>query len=115
MELVDVLARTHDCATGGVGIGGFWGACGKAAQSGVQRSGMTAAGAVQAPLSLGTRIHVGSQIYNEIAEFLFEEAGHLDRLDLLKWAEMLAEDLVYTVPMRLNRPLADQAASVVRS
>jgi len=76
---------------------------------------MTAAGVVQTPRSLGTRIHVGSQIYNEIAEFLYEEAGHLDRLDLLKWADMLAEDLVYTVPMRLNRPLADQEASVVRS
>ena len=64
---------------------------------------------------LGSRIHVGAPIYNEIVEFLYDEASHLDRLELLKWADMLADDLVYTVPMRLNRALADQAATVVRS
>jgi len=64
---------------------------------------------------MGSRIPVGAPIYNEIVEFLYDEASHLDRLELLKWADMLADDLVYTVPIRLNRALADQAATVVRS
>lgn len=69
-----------------------------------------------APTShLGFRIHVGAPVYNEIVEFLYDEASRLDRLELLGWADMLADDLVYTVPLRLNRALADQAATVVRS
>jgi 3-phenylpropionate/cinnamic acid dioxygenase small subunit len=68
-----------------------------------------------APAHVDSRIRVGAPIYNEAVEFLYDEASHLDRLELPAWADMLADDLVYTVPIRLNRALADQAATVVRS
>lgn len=79
-------------------------------------SGNTAAavaGAVGEPV--GRRVPVGSAPYNGIVEFLYEEAWLLDQIDLTAWAAMLATDLVYTVPLRHTMPLAQQAASVVRS
>lgn len=61
------------------------------------------------------RVPVGSEVYNQICEFLYEEAFLLDEIRLIEWTDRLAEDLVYTCPVRLTRPRDDQAATVVRS
>lgn len=51
----------------------------------------------------GDRTRVGSPIYNEIAQFLYEEALALDHRQFDLWASMLAEDLRYTAPLRITR------------
>ncbi|MDB5425800.1 MAG: aromatic-ring-hydroxylating dioxygenase beta subunit [Phenylobacterium sp.] len=61
------------------------------------------------------RVPVGSEAYNQVAEFLFEEALLLDEIRLIEWTERLAEDLVYTCPMRVTRALSEQQATVVRT
>lgn len=61
------------------------------------------------------RVPVGSEAYNQIAEFLYEEALILDEIRLTDWVKLLAEDLRYTCPLRHTRPLNDQQASIVRS
>lgn len=63
----------------------------------------------------GTRVHLGTAVYNEIAEFLIDEAAVLDNLDFAGWAAMLAEDLSYTAPIRQTRAGADRLNSVVAS
>ncbi len=76
---------------------------------------MSVAAATIQSEALGARVLIGSPVYGEIAEFLYEEALHLDRIELMAWAGMLADDLIYTAPVRVNRPLNDQAATVVRT
>jgi 3-phenylpropionate/cinnamic acid dioxygenase small subunit len=61
------------------------------------------------------RVPVGSAAYNQITEFLYEEALLLDEIRLADWTDRLAEDLRYTCPLRLTRPLSDQQASIVRT
>lgn len=60
-------------------------------------------------------IPVGSDTYNQIVQFLYLEARLLDEIRLKEWGATLAEDLVYAAPLRETRPLAQQAASVIRS
>jgi 3-phenylpropionate/cinnamic acid dioxygenase small subunit len=60
-------------------------------------------------------VMVGSPIYNEITQFLFDEAGYLDDLDFTAWSELLAEDLVYIAPLRSTRAGPDRDKSVVHS
>jgi 3-phenylpropionate/cinnamic acid dioxygenase small subunit len=45
-------------------------------------------------------VRYGDPVYNEIAEFLIEEARLLDHDLLDEWTEALAEDLRYTMPVR---------------
>lgn len=61
------------------------------------------------------RIAVGSPIYNEIAQFLYEEAELLDQARLDEWVTRLAEDLSYTAPLRETRAGRDQSRNIVRS
>jgi 3-phenylpropionate/cinnamic acid dioxygenase small subunit len=71
-----------------------------------------------APASTGVtsqRVPVGSPIYNQVLEFLYEEACMLDEIRLKDWSLTLAEDLVYGAPLRQTRPMAQQAASVIRT
>ena len=75
----------------------------------------TALPTITFPAHPDKRVPVGSQTYNEIMQFLFEEASLLDNLKLDDWATTLAEDLVYTVPIRTTRKLADIGKSVIRS
>jgi 3-phenylpropionate/cinnamic acid dioxygenase small subunit len=42
-----------------------------------------------------TRVPVGSPIYNEVLEFLYDEARMLDEIRLQDWGATLAEDLLY--------------------
>ncbi len=61
------------------------------------------------------RIAVGSAIYGDIADFLYEEAFLLDQIRLQEWLGRLAEDLVYTAPLRMTRSIKDQKAGIVRT
>lgn len=63
----------------------------------------------------GIRLPVGSDIYNRLTEFLYDEARLLDQIRLKEWTEMLDTDLLYTAPLRETRSLADHAASVIRT
>jgi 3-phenylpropionate/cinnamic acid dioxygenase small subunit len=69
--------------------------------------------AVQAPPS--QRVPVGSPAYNEIVEFLYEEAELLDNLKLQEWGALLAPDLIYTAPLRQTLGSARQSETYVRS
>jgi len=60
-------------------------------------------------------VPVGSATYNRIVEHLYLEARMLDEIRLKEWGATLAEDLVYTAPLRETRPVSQQAASVVRT
>lgn len=64
---------------------------------------------------LGEQIAIGSVVYNQILEHYYREALLLDNIRLSDWAAMLAEDLVYTVPMRQTRGAENNARSVIRS
>jgi 3-phenylpropionate/cinnamic acid dioxygenase small subunit len=61
------------------------------------------------------RIPVGSELHNRIVEFLYDEARLLDQLHLKEWAATLAQDLVYSAPLRETRPMDQQNASFVRT
>lgn len=61
------------------------------------------------------RIRVGSELHNRIVEFLYDEASLLDQLRLKEWAATLAQDLVYSAPLRETRPMDQQSASFVRT
>jgi len=61
------------------------------------------------------RVPVGSEIHNRIVEYLYEEASLLDQLRLQEWSTRLAQDLVYSAPLRETRPMDQQAATVVRT
>jgi 3-phenylpropionate/cinnamic acid dioxygenase small subunit len=61
------------------------------------------------------RAPVGSALHSRIVEFLYEEARLLDQLRLQEWAARLAQDLIYSAPMRETRPMDQQSASLVRT
>ncbi|WGM47291.1 Biphenyl 2,3-dioxygenase subunit beta [Brevundimonas sp. NIBR10] len=61
------------------------------------------------------RVPVGSPAYNQIAEFLYEEAWLLDEIRLKDWVARLDIDLRYTCPVRQTRSLAQNAQSIVRT
>src|SRR5262245_25329109 len=69
----------------------------------------------QAERSLREKVRYGSPLYNQIAEFYIEEALLLDENRLLEWADTLAEDLIYTAPMRITRLNEDPEGDIVRS
>jgi len=61
------------------------------------------------------RVPVGSPDYNQIAEFLYEEAWLLDEIRLKDWVARLDIDLRYTCPVRQTRSLAQHSQSIVRT
>jgi len=63
----------------------------------------------------GKRIPTGSALYNEVLEFLYDEAGMLDQQKFDDWAKLLAEDLSYTAPLRITRQGPDRLNTVVRT
>jgi 3-phenylpropionate/cinnamic acid dioxygenase small subunit len=77
---------------------------------------MTQASAATAPPSpAAARIAVGTAIYNEIAQFLYEEAELLDQQRIEEWTALLAEDLSYTAPLRETRAGRDQRRNTIYS
>lgn len=79
----------------------------------VQERSVAAADA--SPSQQATRVPVGSAVYNHIVEFLYDEARLLDQLRLQEWGARLAQDLVYTAPLRETRTMEHHAASFVRT
>lgn len=65
--------------------------------------------------STANRVHVGAPVYNQILEFLYEEASLLDQIKLQEWGARLASDLIYSAPLRETRGSSHQAATYVRS
>ncbi len=64
---------------------------------------------------IGAPVAIGSEVYNRILGFLYQEAALLDTLRLKEWGATLAPDLVYTAPLRQTRPMAQHAQSVIRT
>ena len=85
--------------------------------SDVQEASATATAAAAAvPVNpKAKRVPIGSPVYNEIVEYLYDEATMLDEIRLTDWADTLATDLEYTAPLRQTRALAQHAASIVRT
>lgn len=63
----------------------------------------------------GKRIATGSALYNEILEFLYDEAALLDQRHFREWQKSLAQDLIYTAPLRTTRQGLARDKSVVRT
>lgn len=59
----------------------------------------------------GDDVPVGSPAYNELLQFLYQEAALLDHHRIQEWSTLLAEDLSYTSPIRLTRNMADMKDS----
>jgi 3-phenylpropionate/cinnamic acid dioxygenase small subunit len=58
------------------------------------------------PSIKANRVAIGSALYNEVLEFLYDEADMLDNLRLGEWAELLTKDLEYNAPLRHTRSTA---------
>ncbi len=67
------------------------------------------------PSDRAKRVAIGSPLYNDILEFLYDEAEMLDSLQLGQWGETLARDIEYNLPIRLTRPARMQDQTVVRT
>jgi 3-phenylpropionate/cinnamic acid dioxygenase small subunit len=66
-------------------------------------------------LTSKTRVPLGSEIYNRILETLYDEAAILDERRFDDWAEMLAEDLIYTAPLRVTRTGPHKDRDIMRT
>ena len=67
------------------------------------------------PSLRANRVPVGSPLYNDMVEFMYDEAEMFDTLRLRDWVAMVAKDIEYTVPLRHTRATRDQDKSVVRT
>jgi 3-phenylpropionate/cinnamic acid dioxygenase small subunit len=67
------------------------------------------------PSVRANRIAIGSEVYNEILEFLYDEAELLDTMRFNDWRDTLAEDLEYNLPLRLTRPTRESHLTIVRT
>jgi 3-phenylpropionate/cinnamic acid dioxygenase small subunit len=67
------------------------------------------------PPATGKRVATGSQQYNQIVEFLYDEAAVLDQLRYHDWMALLAEDLSYTAPLRITRQGRERDKTVIRT
>ncbi len=66
-------------------------------------------------LSSKIRVPVGSEVYNRVVETLYDEAASLDERRFDDWVAMLAQDLIYTAPLRLTRTGPNRDRDVVRT
>lgn len=67
------------------------------------------------PSPQARRVPIGAPVYNEILQFLYDEAAVLDQNRFQDWLAMLAKDLVYTAPLRVTRNLPDKRSDVERT
>lgn len=67
------------------------------------------------PSERSKRVAIGSQLYNDMLEFLYDEAELFDTLRLHEWRAMVAPDIEYTVPLRQTRATRDQDKSIIRT
>jgi 3-phenylpropionate/cinnamic acid dioxygenase small subunit len=61
------------------------------------------------------RVPLGSEVYNRVLETLYDEAAALDERRFDDWVAFLAEDLIYTAPLRLTRNGPNKDRDVVRT
>ncbi len=61
------------------------------------------------------RVATGSPLYNEVLEFLIDEAELLDTLRLAEWSELITTDIEYNVPQRLTKPARFQDGTTIRT
>lgn len=61
------------------------------------------------------RVPLGAEIYNRLLETLYDEAAALDERRFDDWIALLAQDLVYTAPVRLTRSGANKDRDVMRT
>lgn len=54
------------------------------------------------------RVPTGSPLYNQVLEFLYDEAALLDNLKLDEWSKCFAEDIVYQAPVKVTRTRSDR-------
>jgi 3-phenylpropionate/cinnamic acid dioxygenase small subunit len=67
------------------------------------------------PASAGKRLATGSDQYNQVVEFLYDEAALLDQMRYHDWQKLLAEDLSYTAPLRITRQGLQRDRTVIRT
>ena len=67
------------------------------------------------PTAIGKRVATGSQQYNQIVEFLYDEAALLDQAKFHDWMKLLAADLSYTAPLRITRQGRERDRTVIRT
>jgi 3-phenylpropionate/cinnamic acid dioxygenase small subunit len=61
------------------------------------------------------RVPLGSEVYNRVLETLYDEAAALDERRFDDWVGYLAQDLIYTAPLRLTRTGPNKDRDVVRT
>jgi len=49
------------------------------------------------------RVPVGSPLYNQVVEHLYDEADMLDNLKLREWQKSFTEDIAYQAPVQITR------------
>lgn len=49
------------------------------------------------------RVPLGSPLYNQVVEHLYDEAALLDNLDLRVWQKSFTEDILYQAPVQITR------------
>jgi 3-phenylpropionate/cinnamic acid dioxygenase small subunit len=67
------------------------------------------------PTATGKRLATGSDQYNQVVEFLYDEAALLDQMRFHDWQKLLAEDLSYTAPLRITRQGVQRDRTVIRT
>ena len=70
---------------------------------------MTSVNEQKTSSSKAVRFGAGSPEYNNVLDFLVDEAELLDNFRLDEWLNCLAEDIHYTVPVRQTRGALDRA------
>jgi len=53
-------------------------------------------------------IGLNDPVYSEIIDFLYKEADLIDERRFSNWLELMAEDLTYRMPIRVNRGRGEQ-------
>ncbi|MDB6060606.1 MAG: aromatic-ring-hydroxylating dioxygenase subunit beta [Verrucomicrobiaceae bacterium] len=66
-------------------------------------------------ISTAARISLGTAVYNELLEFLHDEAALLDHQRFEDWTELLAEDLAYTAPLRQTRAGPGRYSNIIQA
>lgn len=67
------------------------------------------------PSFKANRVRAGDSLYNEILDFLYDEAEMLDNLRLSEWAELITKDLEYNAPLRHTRTTTQFAQTYSRN
>lgn len=62
----------------------------------------------------GERVRRGTPLFDEIEDFLVDEAALLDADELYGWLDLLCEDLHYTAPLRVTKMRSDPEGDIVR-